>query len=406
MIDLARIRAARDVVGRWVSPSPLIRSEHFSRLTGAEVFLKLENLQRTGSFKVRGALNKLHRCLESDGPRPVVAASAGNHAQGVALAAASLGMPATIVMPETAAISKQLATRDYGGRVVLHGRTVAEAVERARALGEEGYCFVHPYDDEDVIAGQGTVALELLEQVAEADEVWVPVGGGGLAAGVAAALAEARPTAKVVGVQTEACPSAARALEAHEPVTVALGQSIADGILVSRVGDTNFPLLARGVREVRVVEETAIASAIVQLLERKKLLAEGAGAVGLAALLSAPPERVRGRRIVVVVSGGNVDLNVLDRILHQGLIRSGRIFRFSVVLDDVPGALGGLLAVIARQRANVLHIAHDRLSLDLPVGRTRVEAEVETRGAEHIGDVAAALGDAGFSIRPHDRPIP
>ena len=248
MVDLARIRAARDAVSRWVSPTPLIRSEHFSRLTGAEVYLKLENLQRTGSFKVRGALNKLLRCRESEGPRPVVAASAGNHAQGVSLAAATLGMSATIVMPET--------------------------------------------------------------------------------------------------------------------------------------------------------------SAIVRLLENKKLLAEGAGAVALAALLSAPPERVRGRAIVVVVSGGNMDLNVLDRVLEQGLIRSGRIFRFAVVLDDVPGALGSLLAVVARQRANVLHIAHDRLSLDLPVGRTRVEAEVETRGDEHIGEVAAALREAGFSIRAHDHPVP
>jgi threonine dehydratase len=406
MIDLARIRAARDAVSRWVSPSPLIHSEHFSRLTGAEVYLKLENLQRTGSFKVRGALNKLLRCREAEGPRPVVAASAGNHAQGVALAAATLGISATIVMPENSAISKQLATRDYGGRVLLHGSTVAEALERARALAEEGYCFVHPYDDEDVIAGQGAVALEILEQGASPDEVWVPVGGGGLVAGIAAALAEERPSVQVVGVQTEACPSAAKALEARQPVTVAPGRSIADGILVSRVGDTTFPLLVRHVREVRVVEETGIASAIVRLLENKKLLAEGAGAVGLAALLSAPPERVRGRAIVVVVSGGNMDLNVLDRVLEQGLIRSGRIFRFAVVLDDVPGALGSLLAVVARHRANVLHIAHDRLSLDLPVGRTRVEAEVETRGAEHIGEVAAALREAGFSIRAHDHPAP
>lgn len=405
MVDLARIRAARDVVSRLVGPaSPLIQSEHFSRLTGAQVFLKLECLQRTGSFKIRGALNKLQRCLEAEGPRPVVAASAGNHAQGVALAASRLGLSATIVMPEGAPISKQLATRDYGGHVILHGRTVAEALVRARELAGEGYCFVHPYDDDDVVAGQGTVALEILEQAAEVDEVWVPVGGGGLAAGIAAALAEARPATAVVGAQAEACPSALKALEAGEPVTVLPGRSIADGILVSRVGDATYPLLARNLREVRLVEEKDIATAIVQLLEKKKVLAEGAGAVALAALLAARPERVRGKRIVVVISGGNVDLNVLDRVLEQGLIRSGRIFRFAVVLDDVPGALGSLLGVVARERANVLHIAHDRLSLDLPVGRTRVEVEVETRGAEHVGAVWAALREAGFTIRGHDLP--
>ncbi len=404
MADIARIREALGVLRTRLSPSPMILSEHFSHATGAQVYLKLENLQRTGSFKVRGALFKLSRCRESIGPKGVVAASAGNHAQGVALAASWVGVPATVVMPQGSPISKQLATRDYGARVILHGRTVAEALGRASELAREGYAFVHPYDDEDVVAGQGTVGLEILDQVPEPDEVWVPVGGGGLIAGIADAVKPSRFEVRIVGVQTEACPSALEALRAGGPVDVTPGRSIADGILVSRVGAVTYPVLASSVEEVLAVAEDRIAMAIVQLLEKKKVLAEGAGAAALAALLDAPPERVAGRRIVVVVSGGNVDLNVLDRILEQGLIRTGRILRFAVVLDDVPGSLGTLLAVVARERANILHIFHDRLGLDLPMGRTRVEVSVETRGQDHIGALCGALTAAGFAVEPRGLP--
>jgi len=404
MIDPAHIREALEVVRSHVPPSPLILSEHFSHTTGAQVYLKLENLQRTGSFKVRGALFKLSRCRGGVGPKGVVAASAGNHAQGVALAASWVGVPATVVMPEGSPISKQLATRDYGARVILHGRTVADALVRAAELVAEGYTFVHPFDDPDVAAGQGTAGLEILEQIREFDEVWVPVGGGGLIAGVASAVKAARPGARLVGVQSEACPSALEALRAGGPVAVAPGRSIADGILVPRVGDTTYPVLAEAVEEVLTVGEDRIAMTIVELLEKKKVLAEGAGVVALAALLAAPPERVHGRRIVAVISGGNVDLNVLDRILEQGLIRTGRILRFAVVLDDVPGSLGVLIAVVAREKGNILHIFHDRLSLDLPVGRTRVEVEVETRGPDHIAGVSAALATAGFLIDPRGGP--
>jgi len=282
--------------------------------------------------------------------------------------------------------------------------TVADALERAEELRRDGYTFVHPFDDLDVVAGQGTAGLEILDQVPAFDEVWVPVGGGGLIAGVTTAVKAARPGVRIVGVQTAACPSAAAALRAGEPVTVTPGRSIADGILVSRVGAVTYPVLASAVDEVVTVEEDQIAMAIVQLLEKKKVLAEGAGVVALAALLAASPERVRGRRVVIVISGGNVDLNVLDRILEQGLIRTGRILRFAVVLDDVPGSLGALLAVVAREQANILHVFHDRLSIDLPVGRTRVEAEVETRGPDHIAQVTTALAAAGFAIEPRGGP--
>ncbi|MHB8764920.1 MAG: threonine ammonia-lyase [Deferrisomatales bacterium] len=400
MLDIRDIRDALEVVRREFVATPLIYSEHFSEKTGARVFLKLENLQRTGSFKVRGAAYRLHRARGELGPLGVVAASAGNHAQGVALAASKLGLAATIVMPEGAPLSKQVATRHYGGRVVLHGRTVADALDRARELAAEGRTFIHPYDDEHVVAGQGTVGLELCEQLPAFDEVWVPLGGGGLVSGVAAAVKALRPGVRVVGVQTEACPSAVRALAAGRPVTVEAGRSIADGIVVPRTGELTFELLHRLVDEVITVPETGILLAIVELLERKKLVAEGAGAAAVAALVAADPARVAGRTVAVVVSGGNLDLNVLDRILEQGLMRTGRIARFAAVLDDVPGALGSLLAVLAQQGANVLHIVHDRLSVDLPVGRTRVEVDLETRGPDHAAEAARALREAGFTLEP------
>ncbi|GAB4256916.1 threonine ammonia-lyase [Deferrisoma sp.] len=398
MLDIARIQEAMEIVSRRFPPTPLLRSEQLSRQTGAEVFLKLENLQRTGSFKVRGAAHKLWRIRDQVGPNGVVAASAGNHAQGVALAAAELGIPSTVVMPEGASISKQVATRDYGARVLLHGKTVAEALERAWELAQEGYTFLHPFDDDDVIAGQGTVGLEILRQLEAFDEVWVPVGGGGLAAGVTLAVKDRLPGARIVGVQTQACPAALEALRTGEPVEVSAERTLADGIRVPRVGERPFRVLRQAMDEVLLVEESRIALAVVTLLERKKLLAEGAGAVPVAALMAAPPERVEGRRIVLVVSGGNLDLNVLDRILEQGLMRTGRILRFRVVLDDSPGSLHDLLSVVAREQGNILHIFHDRLSVDLPLGRTRVEVEVETRGFDHIGRLTAALLQAGYRI--------
>jgi threonine dehydratase len=469
-LDLA---AARDTVRARFSPTPLTYSETFSQRTGAEVYLKLENLQRTGSFKVRGALCRLTHDRDRIPERGVVAASAGNHAQGVALAARQLGVRATVVMPESAPIGKQLATREYGARVILHGRTVTEALTEARRLETDGYLFVHPYDDPQVIAGQATVGSEILEQLlapngcprpppatgnepapgpglqarasddsprpgnrtfpqerpqgepqdgasddsprpgnrtfyterpqgepqeGASDEIWVPLGGGGLLAGIALAVKGVRPDVRLVGVQTEACMSAAAARRAGKPVTVEAGHSIADGIIVPQMGELPFRILSEFLDETCVVEESAIALAMVELLEKKKLLAEGAGATALAALLGAPPERVRGRRIVVVISGGNVDLNVLDRVLEMGLMRTGRILRFSAVLDDRPGSLSRLLHILTREKANVLHVVHDRLSVDLPLGRTRVALTAETRGFDHNQELTAAIRAGGFLL--------
>ncbi len=397
MIDSSSIREAATQLAREFPPTPLIFSEHFSRLTGARVHLKLENLQRTGSFKVRGALTKLRRCRDRIGPLGVVAASAGNHAQGVALAASRLGIPATVVMPERAPISKQVATRNYGGRVILAGRDVGEALVRARQLVDGGYTFVHPYDDADVVAGQGTTGLEILSQCPDVQEVWVPVGGGGLVAGIAVAVKDARPATRIVGVQSQACPSARAALRAGAPVRLSPERSIADGIAVPEVGALTYPILRDRVDELRTVGESRIAMTLVELLEKKKLLAEGAGVAALAAFLEADPERVRRRTVVVVLSGGNVDLNILDRILELGLLRTGRIVRFGIVLDDIPGALASVIAVVSGHGANILHIHHDRHNPALPVGRTRVEVEVETRGFDHAGAVVKALGESGLA---------
>lgn len=389
--------AARALEGRIVH-TPLLFSDFFSRERGAHVYLKLESLQRTGSFKVRGATYKILRTLGRIGPKGVVAASAGNHAQGVALAASNLGVRATVVMPESASLSKQLATRAYGAEVVLRGANIAESLRHARELADRGHTFVHPFDDDDVMAGQGTLGLEILADLPDVDEVWLPVGGGGLAAGVAAAVKATRPGCRLVGVQAGACPSARRALEAGSPSDVEAAPTIADGIAVPRLGDRPFEVLREHLGEVFEVGEDQLAAAMVHLLERKKVLAEGAGAAALAALLAAPSERVRGRRIALVISGGNVDLNVLDRVVERGLLHAGRVLRFGAVLPDVPGALAAVLAVVAREGANVLHVAHDRLRPGVPLGSTRVDVWAETRGFPHCRRIAEALGEAGVRV--------
>jgi threonine dehydratase len=301
-------------------------------------------------------------------------------------------------MPENASVGKQLATRAYGGDVILSGSCVADALRHALELAREGYFFVHPFDDDEIMAGQGTVGVEIVSDLGAVDEVWVPVGGGGLIAGVAVAVKETHPAVRIVGIQAAGCPSALEARKAGRPVPVEPCRTIADGIAVPQLGERPFEVIERYVDELVTVEEDRIATAILQLLERKKLLAEGAGAVPLAALLSRDPSSLREKRICLVISGGNVDLNVLDRIVERGLIGSGRVMRFEVVLQDVPGALAGLLGLLSQERANVLRIHHDRLARDLALGATSVEIWVETRGFGHIERISAALRDGGFAL--------
>jgi threonine dehydratase len=393
MISLHDIQEARWTIAPSVHRTPLILSNSLSMMAGAEVHLKLENLQKTGSFKVRGAFTKLSRVRE----HRVVAASMGNHAQAVAYAAAKLGKQAVIVMPQTAAIVKQEATKGYGAEVVLFGQLLQEALDHALSFRDAA--FVHPYDDDDVIAGQGTIGIEVIEDLPDVDAVLVPVGGGGLAAGVSLAVKALSPRTQVIGVQAEAATSACRSFRERKVCEHVPGTTIADGIAVGRVGERTLAVMERYVDDMLTVSEDAISRAILLFLERKKLVVEGAGAAGLAALLE-KGERFRGKRVVLVVSGGNIDFTLVDRIILRGLATSGRIGTFSVVVDDVSGSLHAVTGIIAGARANILSVSHDRVAADLPIGRARVLFTVEVRGREHLDEVFAALRDRGFTPGP------
>ena len=341
MISLTDIQKARGVIEKSILRTPLIHSDTFSRMTGSQVYLKLENLQKTGSFKIRGASYKIQTHFNHIGPEGVVAASAGNHAQGVALAARQMGLPATILMPEWASITKQEATRGYGGQIVIEGHSIEECIGKAQELSRAGKTFIHPYDDPDIITGQGTIALEIFEDLPDPDFIFVPIGGGGLIGGIATAAKAIRSRTQIIGVEAKACPSAYQSSREGRVVRVEAQKSIADGISVKQTGELNFQIIREKVDHIVLVEEEQIAAAILMLLERKKILVEGSGAVPLAALLNPSISIPQGSKVVLVVSGGNVDSPLLGRILRQGLFRNGRIMRFSVCLDDVPGSLAG-----------------------------------------------------------------
>ena len=398
MISVKEIQKAAAALEGMISRTPLIHSSTFSRVSGAQVYLKLENLQETGSFKIRGATWKILGGADRFRRGGVVAASAGNHAQGVALAATRAKLKSTIVMPEWSSISKQEAARSYGGEVILHGQTITESIRKARELALDGRTFIHPYDDVEIITGQGTIALEILEDLPDVDMIIVPVGGGGLVSGIASAVKAVRPQVAVVGVQTDACPSAYQARLNGRITRVDVKQSIADGIAVKELGGITFPIIEEKVDDLVLVEEEWIAAGIVKLLERKRVLAEGAGAVPLAALLGGRVTVPAGAKVVLVVSGGNVDSPLLDRVIRKGLFRNGRMVRFSVCLDDVPGSLARLLGIIARLRANVVHIDHNRSGWDLPVVLSIVERELETRSESHIAEIIDTLRNSGYAV--------
>lgn len=399
MIPLDDIRKAAAILDGRVLRTPLVRSATFSRMAGADVYLKLECFQTGGSFKVRGATYKLILRRGEIGPGGVVAASAGNHAQGVALAAEAAAVPATIVMPVWASMGKQEATRSYGAEVILAGESLAESISIAKDMAEDGRTFIHPYDDPDIMAGQGTIGLEILEDLCDPDVVVVPVGGGGLVGGIASAIKAVRPQTKIVGVQAAACPSALQSLREGRRVTVEARRSIADGISVKEIGEANYPIIRDHLHEVVLVEEEEIARAVLALLERKKVLAEGAGAAPLAALLSSKFEVPKGGKVVLVVSGGNLDPPLLERVIRQGLLNNGRIMRFSACIDDVPGSLSRLLGLVAERGGNVLSIHHARGGRGLSLFKTRVEVEVETRSFDQIEDIAEALKAKGYDIK-------
>jgi threonine dehydratase len=397
-VTLADVEAARARLAGVIHETPCAYSQRLSDLTGARVFVKLENLQMTGSFKERGAANVLLQLSPAERRRGVVTASAGNHGLAVAFHAARLGVGAVIVMPEWAPLTKVTAARRQGAEVVLHGENYDEAYARAREVEtERGLVFVHPFDDLRVIAGQGTIGLELATQVPDLEAVLVPVGGGGLAAGTAVAVKGRKPGVEVIGVQADEVAAMKAAWASGERVTVPSAPTIADGIAVRRAGEHTLALCRQWVDQIVSVSEEEIANAILLLLEIEKTVVEGAGAVPLAALVNKKVAGA-GKTVALVLSGGNIDVNLISRIIERGLVKDGRLVRLAVMLRDRPGQLARLTALVAEMRANVLHILHDRAFSRARLGETEVELTLETSGREQIEAVKRHLTEAGYAV--------
>ncbi len=380
--------------------TPCTPSEVFSELFGGRASFKFENLQRTGSFKDRGALNRILSIEPADLGRGIVAASAGNHAQGVAYHAGRLGIQVTIVMPERTPLNKVSSTERFGATVHLHGANYDEAMEEAARLrAETGATLIHAFDDEDIIAGQGTIGLELLEQVPDMEVLVVPIGGGGLISGIATAVKASRPEVHIVGVQAERMPAALRSRQAGQVITTRPGETIADGIAVRRIGDLTFPIIEKWVDDIVTVHEEEIASAVLLLLEREKTVVEPAAAVTLAAVVGGRVSAAARRHVVMVLSGGNIDVNLLSRIIDRGLVNDGRLARLEVRVQDRPGALAGLTAMLAGKGANILRLDHRRGTQGIWLTDVEIEITLETRGRAHVDEMVDSLISAGYAVK-------
>jgi len=397
MITLADVQAALGRIRQSIYLSPCTLSATFTQLTGNSIYLKLDNLQRTGAFKERGALNKLLTLTPEERGQGVIAASAGNHAQGLAYHAGKRGISAQICMPLTTPLIKVSATRAYGAEVILHGANYDEACEEAIRRGEKQHLtFIHPFDDDAVIAGQGTLGLEMLQQHPEIDAVVVPIGGGGLIGGIACAIKETNPKVQIIGVQTSRLPSMKAAVTEGKPVTIPAAATIADGIAVRRAGERTLPLVKKYVDQIVTVDEEEIANAILLLLEREKTMAEGAGAAAIAAMVNRKIQ-MSGKNIAVLVCGGNIDVTLLSRIIERGLVKDGRLVRLRVHLPDYPGALHRLTGILAAHRANIVETSYDRTYYGVNLGETAIDITMETRGPEQIAELLSALDAAGYS---------
>jgi threonine dehydratase len=396
MVTLQDVQSAAARIAGAVARTPCLRSETLSRIAKADVWVKFENLQFTASFKERGALNTLLQLSPEERKRGVIAMSAGNHAQGVAYHAGRLGIPATIVMPSFTPNTKVAHTRGHGATVVLHGSTLAEAATEAHRLAAENkYVFVHPYDDPRIIAGQGTMALEMLEDAPEIDTIVVPVGGGGMIAGIAVAAKGLKPDLRMIGVESAGY-SAMRQLLAGEPVTAG-GDTIAEGIAVRDIGKLPLEIAAALLDRVVSVDEVAIERAIALFIEVEKTVTEGAGATGLAALL-AYPELFTGRKVGIVLSGGNIDTRLLASVLLRGLVRDGRIVRLRLMIGDAPGQLARVATVIGRLGGNIVEVQHQRL-FGVVAKATELDVTVETRDKNHFKELVSGLNTEGFTVR-------
>lgn len=396
MISMELLRDTRCVLSPVINLTPMIPAKGF--VPDCRFYLKADCLQKTGAFKLRGAYYKLSTLTDEEKARGVIACSAGNHAQGVAFAARDMGIPATICIPAGAPLSKIEATRSYGANVVLVPGVYDDAhAEAVRLRDEQGLTFIHPFDDERVMAGQGTIGLEIAEQLPDVDAVLVPIGGGGLIAGVASALRQLKPACRIIGVQAAGAASMADSLRAGHILTLPEVHTVADGIQVKTPGEKTFAICREAVDEVATVGEAEIASAILTVLERQKLMVEGAGAVGVAAAMYGELD-LRGKTVCALLSGGNLDVTMLERIITRGLAREGRTVGFSTVLPDRPRALAGLLGIVSELGANVLEVSHERSSLKADLGSTVVHLLVETRNRAHVDELFDALHREGYQL--------
>lgn len=399
-VTLEDVKEARGIIEDAILKTDLLENVRLSEKTGVQVFYKCENLQRTGSFKIRGACNKIAHLTDEEKACGVIASSAGNHAQGVALGAKNAGIKATICMPANAPISKVAATKSYGAEVVLHGTVYDDAYAKAVEIqAQTGATFLHPFDDKYVIAGQGTIGLEIYEQLdGNVDTVLVPIGGGGIIAGIATALKELNPNIKVIGVQTCNIPSMKKSYENGKITSAFNDITIADGIAVKTPGSLTFDIISKLVDDVITVTEEEIAEAILFMMENQKLVSEGAGAVSTAALLSEKYKPLAGERVVCVVSGGNVDINTLYRIMSVALKRQGRRISIVAELPDVPGALATLVSIIAKKGGNVLTINQDKLATGKYIKKQTVEVTIETVDFDQINAMKSAFVENGIKV--------
>jgi threonine dehydratase len=397
MVTVDDVRKAYSRIRGSLFLSPCSHSETFSQLSGNKVFLKMENLQMTGAYKERGALNKILELTAEERERGLIAASAGNHAQAVSYHATKRGVAAQIVMPLATPLNKVMATKRFGGEVVLFGANYDEACDEAKRRSKElGLTFIHAFDDDAVIAGQGTLGLEMLSQTPDVDVVITAIGGGGLISGMACALKEINPRIRVIGVQTSRLPSMKAAIEAGHLVTLPVASTLADGIAVRTAGERTLPMVRKYVDEIVTVEEEEIASAILLLLEREKTVAEGAGAAAVAAILH-HKVNCTGKRIAAVISGGNIDVGILSRIIERGLAKDGRLIRLRIHLPDYPGALHVLTGVLADHRANIVETSYDR-KFGVDLGYSAIDLTMETRGNEHVDNLLTALAASGYQF--------
>lgn len=401
MLTIKDFETAAVRVSAVIHNIPLSTSHTFSQMTGADVFLKYENQQKTGSFKVRGAYNKIMKRHQEGDLHAVIASSAGNHAQGVAFAASSLGIKSTIVMPRTTPISKVTATRGYGADVVLAGDIYDEAYTRACEIMEEtGAEFIHPFDDEDVMAGQGTIALEILRDLPGVDIIFVPVGGGGLISGIAACAKQINPRIEIIGVQATGAPAVANAFQNDSAIPCEQVHTIADGIAVKTPGVKTMEYINKYVDRIVTVSDADIAATILLLLERTKQVVEPAGAVSLAALLNCNLD-VCGKKVVCVLSGGNIDVSFIHKVVEKGLVTRGRHMKFSTIMPDVPGSLSRFSQIVAQANANVIVFQHDRVQAELDIDEAIVQVVCEVGGKEHGQRLLRLLSEAGYTIMSH-----